>query len=99
MKHYFLVFLRSPDDGSGAATTFDDLIQAVTDETTAEDSAVALLVSDKNLIDTLQTQVNNLLSGATVSPAVQAKIDQLFASAKANAQKLADAITANTPAQ
>lgn len=78
--------------------TLDDVISAVAAEGTIEDSAAALLVSDTGLIGTLKQQLADALSGATLPPAVQAKVDEVFATAQANAQKLADAVKANTPA-
>ena len=76
--------------------TIDECVQAVTDESTVSDSLDALLVDKTSLIATLRGQVATILANDNITPATQSKIDALFATAQTNAQKMKDAITANT---
>lgn len=73
------------------ATTLDQILQDVTDESTVIDSI-------STLIDGLRQQLADALSGTTLPPAVQAKIDAVFAQAETNKTKLANALVVNTPA-
>jgi|GEM_PF-5309038 TATA-binding protein-associated factor Taf7 len=73
------------------SATLDQVVQDVTDESTIEDSLIAL-------ISGIQTQLTAALAGTTISPANQAKIDAVFSGLEANKTKLAAAVTANTPA-
>ena len=73
------------------AATLDQILQDVTDESTVIDSI-------STLVQGLQQQLKDALSGATLSPAIQAKVDAVFAQAEANKAKLATAVAANTPA-
>lgn len=68
----------------------DDVLQDIADETTLEDSILALLT-------TIKQQLADALAGATLPPDVQAKIDVAFASLEANKAKLSAAVAANTP--
>jgi altronate dehydratase len=70
--------------------TIDQVLQDVTDESTAIDSVSAL-------ISGLKQQLADALSGATIPPAVQAKVDAVFATAEANKAKLATALATNVP--
>lgn len=70
------------------SATLDQLLQAVQDESTIEDSVIALLVS-------IKAQLDAALS-AELTPAAQAKVDAIFAALEANKTKLSDAVTANT---
>lgn len=74
-----------------ADTTLDDILAETNAETTADASIVALL-------DGLQTQLTQALSGQTLTPAAQAKVDKIFATMKANDAAISAAILANTPA-
>lgn len=65
--------------------TLDQVIQDVQDETTAIDSVSELIVG-------LKQQLADALSGVTVPPAVQAKIDAVFTGLEANKAKLATAL-------
>lgn len=67
--------------------TLDEVLQDVTDETTAIDSVAAL-------IQGLRDQI----AAAGLSPADQAKVDAIFATAETNKAKIAAALAANTPA-
>lgn len=71
--------------------SIDDLVTDVAAESTVDDSIITL-------VQGLQTQLAAALSGATIPPAVQAKIDQVFASMEANKAKVAAAVVAGTPA-
>jgi altronate dehydratase len=71
--------------------TLDQVLQDVTDESTVIDSISTLVTG-------LKQQVADALSGATLPPAVQAKVDAVFAQAETNKAKLAAAVTTNTPA-
>lgn len=70
--------------------TIDDILSEVTDESTRLDSIQAL-------IDSINAALAAALSGTTVPPAVQAKIDQVFADLTANKAKIDKALN-TTPA-
>jgi len=78
--------LKTQDAQMGALlmATLDDLVAAVSEESTKGDSIIALLVQLKGMIGVLP-------------PEAQAKVDAAFAQATANATKIGDAVTANTP--
>ena len=67
--------------------TLDDTLALVTKESTDLDSVKALMTG-------LKQQLADALSGTTLPPAVQAKVDAIFAVDTANAQKIADALAA-----
>ena len=70
--------------------TLDQILQDVTDESTAIDGISAL-------IDGLKQQLADALAGTTLPPATQAKVDAIFAQAETNKGKIATALAANTP--
>ncbi len=70
--------------------SLDETLAAVTAEDTKVDSIIALLAG-------LKAQLADVLSGTVIPPAVQTKIDAMFATATAGAAKIDTAITANTP--
>lgn len=74
-----------------ADKTLDDVLQDATDESTVADSLIALTGS-------IKAQLDSVLAGTTVTPAVQVKIDAIFAQLENNKAKVAAAILANTPA-
>lgn len=57
-----------------------------------------LIESVKTLVGGLKKSLDDALAGISVTPEVQAKLDEVFATLSANDQALADAVTANTPA-
>jgi len=67
--------------------TLDEVLAKVTEEGTADDSMIALLAGIKQ-------QLADALSGATLPPAVQAKVDAVFDAAQANVTKVNAAINA-----
>jgi hypothetical protein len=69
--------------------TLDDVLADVTAETTQ-------IASLSALIDGLKQQVADALAGATLPPATQAKIDEIFTAAEANKAAIAKALAANT---
>lgn len=71
--------------------TLEEVKQAVQAEGSLEDSIITLL-------NGIAQQLKDALSGATLPPAVQQQVDDVFSQLEANKQKLADAVTANTPA-
>jgi capsule polysaccharide export protein KpsE/RkpR len=71
-------------------TSLQDVLDAVTAESTKVDGIVALVASIKQ-------QLADALSGTTLPPAVQAKVDAVFAGLTANATKLDTALQANVP--
>lgn len=71
--------------------TIDQLVTDVNEESTLEESVITLL-------NGIKQQLTEALSGANLPPAVQAKVDAAFSQLEANKAKLADALTANTPA-
>ena len=72
--------------------TLDEVLTDVQDESTVIDSLSTLTAGIKK-------QLDDALAGANLPPAVQAKVDAVFAGVEANKKKAADAILANTPAQ
>ena len=70
--------------------TLDDVIQDMTDETTA-------IGGISTLITGLQQQLADALSGVTLPPGTQAKIDQIFTAAEANKAALATALATGVP--
>lgn len=70
--------------------TLDDLTKDAADESTLDDSIIALLTSVK-------TELDSVLAG-NLTPDQQAKVDAIFATLEANKAKVAAAVTANTPA-
>jgi len=71
-------------------STLDEIIALVTDENTKLDSVIAL-------IDGLKAQLDEALSGAVLPPAVQAKVDAIFAAASSSAAKIVDALDTTPP--
>ncbi len=71
--------------------TLDQILTDVTDEGTQIDSLSTLMAG-------LKQQLADALSGTTLPPAVQAKVDAVFAGVEANKGKVVAAINANTPA-
>lgn len=71
--------------------TLDETLAAVTAEDTKIDGIIALVTG-------LKQQLADALAGTTLPPAVQQKIDAVFATATASAGKIDTALAANTPA-
>jgi len=71
-------------------TTYQDIIDLTTAESTTIDSVVALL-------NGVKAQLDDVLSGAKIPPAVQAKVDAIFTNLTSNKKKLDDALAANVP--
>jgi hypothetical protein len=69
----------------------DELTAEVADESTQIDSLSVLTANIKKALD-------DALSGASLPPAVQAKVNAIFSSIQNNKQKVVDSINANTPA-
>jgi hypothetical protein len=67
----------------------DAVLASVTEEDTLIDSVIALL-------NGVEQQLKDALSGTTLPPAVQAKVDAVFDKVEAQKVKVAAAITANT---
>lgn len=71
---------------------------ATLDEVLADVQAETTLISGvSTLIDGLKSQLSAALANVNLTPAVQAQVDQIFATAEANKAALAAALTANTP--
>ena len=71
------------------ARTLDEVLADVTDEGTQIDSLVTL-------VNGIEQQLKDALSGTTLPPAVQAKVDAVFDAVEANKSKVVAAINANT---
>jgi len=71
--------------------SIDDVLTDVTAESTQLDGI-------NTLISGIQAQLASALSGTNVPPAVQTKIDAVFAQLQNNDTKIAAALNANTPA-
>ncbi len=65
--------------------SLDDVISEVALEKTAIDSLVTLVAG-------LKQQLADALAGVVLSPATQAKIDEVFANVEANKQEIVDAL-------
>lgn len=74
-----------------ADVSLDDILAETTAQATSDASIAALLTG-------IKTQLDQALSGATLTPAQQAKVNAIFGNLKANDKTIADAIAANTPA-
>ena len=70
--------------------TLDEVLAEVADESTKIDSLGTFIAG-------LKQQIADALSGATLPPAVQAKVDAVFAGVQANKQKVVTAMDANVP--
>ena len=70
--------------------TLDQVLQDVTDESTRLDSISTLITG-------LKQQVADALSGATLPPGVQAKVDAVFAAAETNKGKIDAALNTGVP--
>ena len=70
--------------------TLDEILADVTQETTD-------IASISTLIKGLKQQLADALAGTTLPPAVQAKVDAIFAGVETNKAAIADALAANTP--
>lgn len=66
-------------------STLEQLLSEVQAETTQIDGLAVLLTN-------IQKQLADALSGVTLAPAVQAKIDEVFIGLQANSAKLAEAL-------
>lgn len=75
---------------SMADHTLDDILA----DTTAERSDIDALAT---LAAGIKTQLDQALSGATLTPAQQARVNAIFTNIEANKDALAAAILANTP--
>ena len=69
--------------------TLAELRAAVAAESTVVDSIHVLL-------DGIKKQLDDVMTGVVVPPAVQAQIDAIFADVETNKQKLSDAVVENT---
>lgn len=70
--------------------SLDDVAADVQAESTIADSLVVL-------VQGLEKQVADALSGTTLPPAVQAKVDAVFSGIEANKAKFAAALASGTP--
>lgn len=86
-----LTIVKQLQTNTGAMmATLDEVLTLVTDEDTKLDSVIAL-------IDGLKKQLDDVLAGTTLPPAVQAKVDAIFDGATKNAAKIVDALDTNVP--
>ena len=72
--------------------TLDETLASVEANATVGGSAVALMT-------TLKTRLDEALSGVTLPPAVQAKVDAIFNASESDKAALEAAILANTPSE
>lgn len=70
--------------------SLDEALASVTANSTVGDSAVALMAN-------LKSRLDDALSGVTLPPAVQAKVDAIFNASETDKAALEAAILANTP--
>lgn len=70
--------------------TLDEVIADVADESTKLDSLATFIAG-------LKQQIADALSGVTLPPAVQAKVDAVFAAVETNKAKVVAAMDANVP--
>lgn len=69
--------------------TLDDILIEVQEERTLTGSLITLL-------NGIKKRLEDALSGTTLPPAAQAKVDQVFVDLEANKQQIVDALNANT---
>lgn len=72
------------------AKTLEEVLADVKSEATVDDSLIALTSG-------LKAQLDAVLAG-NLTPDQQAEVDAIFDAAESNKAKVADAVTANTPA-
>lgn len=72
-------------------STIDDVLTEVTDESGRLDSI-------QTLIEGVEKQLADALSGTTLPPAVQAKVDAVFTTLSANKAKIDKALNTGVPA-
>lgn len=79
--------------GVTTMATLDDLVQKVSEQS-------GTIASLQTFVSGLEQQIADALAGVTLPPAVQDKVDQVFAQLGSNTQAIADAIDndPNTPA-
>lgn len=70
--------------------TIDQILAEATSETTLQGSIITL-------INSIQAQLTAALSGTTIPPDVQAKMNAVFSTLTSNDAAVTAAITANTP--
>lgn len=73
-----------------ADVTLDQVLADTTAEKTEVDSLATLAAG-------IKAQLDQALSGATLSPDQQAKVNQIFANIETNKAAIVASITANTP--
>ncbi len=78
-------------------TKEDELMASIDDIAADMTTQTTLLASLASFVQGLKDQIEAALSGATLPPAVQAKVDAVFAQAEANNAAIAAAMVANTP--
>ena len=78
------------EEDSKLMATLDDILADVSAESSQIDGVTTL-------ISGLEQQIADALSGTTIPPAVQAKIDAAFAGMQTNDAKIAAALAANVP--
>lgn len=72
--------------------TLEETLASVESNGTVGGSAVALMTS-------LKARLDEALSGTTLPPSVQAKVDAIFTASEADKATLEAAILANTPSE
>lgn len=90
LERLFTICKRIEHQGVRIMATLDQILESVAAESTKLDSVIAL-------VDGLKQQLADALAGTTLPPAVQAKVDAIFAGAESNAGKIADALDENVP--
>ena len=70
--------------------TLDEVLADVADESTKLDSLATFIAG-------LKQQIADALAGVTLPPAIQAKVDAVFAGVEANKAKVVSAMDANVP--
>jgi hypothetical protein len=73
-------------------TNTEKLMSSLDDDIALVQSQTTQIASIKTLITTLQQQIADALSGVTLPPAVQAKVDAVFAGLTQNSADLATAL-------
>ncbi len=98
MDFAFFQFLQELSDRLDSLTRKVDAmaktLQEVLDAVAAEDTKIDGIIA---LVGGLKQQLADALSGTTLPPDVQAKVDALFDKATASAGKIDAALSANVP--
>ena len=91
IRNWFWFRVRTEERLCVIMATLEQLLQSVQDGSTVDDSIISLLTNIKGQLDAV-------LAGQ-LPASVQAKVDEIFAVAEADKEKVAAAVIAHTPSE